>query len=243
MTTSSLARILIVGGSSGIGLATAALALDRGAAVVIAGRSRERLDAAASSLPRAARLRTVTADVGREEDVVRLFEEAGSLDHVVVCAADVAGAYAPLPRLDAERALALLAVKVLGAVLVAKHAAGQMRPGGSLVLTSGVAAERPIAGGSIVCAANGALHALVRALAIELAPLRVNAVSPGWIDTPIWDVLDAAGKPARFAAMAANLPAGRIGQPGDVAAAILSLTTTPHVTGAVLPVDGGQLFA
>ena len=122
------------------------------------------------------------------------------------------------------------------------HAA-RIRPGGSITFTSGIAARRPMRGGSAAAAINSGLEGLVRALAIELAPLRVNAVSPGWTDTPIWDGM--AGmtndrKKEAFAAMAARLPCGRIGRVEDIAEAIIFLMESQFSTGTVLDVDGGH---
>lgn len=242
MTTN---HVLIVGGSSGIGLALAERLLADGASVTIAGRSAQRLDAAARHLegarrPGSGRLRTSQVDIGREEQVRALLAGTGPLDHVVVTAADVAGAYAPLPDFDVEAARAVLGTKLLGPWLVAKHAAGQLPPTGSITFTSGIAAYRPAAGSSMIASANGALEALARALAVELAPIRVNVVSPGWVDTPIWDTLAGDAKSERLAAMAARLPARRVGTPADLAAAYAAVLDNGFVTGTVVHVDGGH---
>lgn len=238
-------HVLIVGGSSGIGLALAERLLADGASVTIAGRSARRLRDAAGHLERAlrpasGRLRTGQVDIGREEQVRALLAGAGQLDHVVVTAADVAGAYAPVPDLDVEAARAVFGTKLLGPMLLAKHAAKQLPPSGSMTFTSGIAAYRPAAGSSVIATANGGLEALARALAVELAPIRVNVVSPGWVDTPIWDTLAGDGKTARLAAMAARLPAGRVGTPADLAAAYVAVLDNGFVTGTVVHVDGGH---
>lgn len=242
MTTN---HVLIVGGSSGIGLALAERLLADGASVTIAGRSQRRLDEAARHLegarrPGSGRLRASRVDIGREEQVRALLAGTGPLDHVVVTAADVAGAYAPLPDFDVEAARAVLGTKLLGPWLVAKHAAGQLPPTGSITFTSGIAAYRPAAGSSMIASANGALEALARALAVELAPIRVNVVSPGWVDTPIWDTLAGDAKSERLAAMAARLPARRVGTPADLAAAYAAVLDNGFVTGTVVHVDGGH---
>jgi len=190
--------------------------------------------------PDSGRLRTSPVDIGREEQVRALLAGTGPLDHVVVTAADAAGAYAPLPDFDLEAARAVLGTKLLGPWLVAKHAAGQLPPTGSITFTSGIAAYRPAAGSSMIASANGALEALARALAVELAPIRVNVVSPGWVDTPIWDTLAGDAKPERLAAMAARLPAGRVGTPADLAAAYAAVLDNGFVTGTVVHVDGGH---
>jgi NAD(P)-dependent dehydrogenase (short-subunit alcohol dehydrogenase family) len=236
-------RVVVIGGSSGIGLAVAGTMLAEGAEVTIAGRSPERLAAAARELTgrhahATDRLHPETADITREADIERLFKEAGPVDHVVATAADAAGAYQRAAEFDVTAARRLIDAKLLGAVLLAKHA--NLGASGSITLTSGIAAYRPAPGGSMVAAVNGALASLAYALAIELAPARVNVVSPGWIDTPIWDTIAGDGKAARLDAMASRLPAGRVGQPADVAQAILALIRNPFITGTVLHVDGGQ---
>jgi NAD(P)-dependent dehydrogenase (short-subunit alcohol dehydrogenase family) len=111
---------------------------------------------------------------------------------------------------------------------------------GSITFTSGVAAYRPSPGSSVLATANGALEALARTLAVELAPIRVNVVSPGWVDTPIWDDLAGPAKHDRLAAMAARLPAGRIGRPEDIAQAFRALIGNEFITGTTLHVEGGH---
>jgi NAD(P)-dependent dehydrogenase (short-subunit alcohol dehydrogenase family) len=113
-------------------------------------------------------------------------------------------------------------------------------PGASITFTSGIAAHRPGPGASMTAAVNGALEALARALALELAPIRVNVVCPGWTDTPLWDTIAADTRADRLAAMATRLPAGRIGQPPDIAQAFLALIRNGFITATVLHVDGGQ---
>jgi NAD(P)-dependent dehydrogenase (short-subunit alcohol dehydrogenase family) len=233
-------RVLIVGGSSGMGLALAESLLAGGAQVTIAGRSAQRLAAAALRLNRGERLRTSQVDIGDEEQVRRLMSGAGRLDHVVITAADAVGAYAPLTEFGVEAARSVIDTKLLGPWLIAKHAASSLIPGGSITFTSGIAAYRPGPGASMIASANGALEALARALAVELAPIRVNVVSPGWVDTPVWDILAGDGKAERLAAMAGRLPVGRIGQPADVAKAFEALLSNGFITGTVLHVDGGH---
>jgi len=227
-------RVLIVGGSSGMGLALAELLVAEGAAVTVAGRRADRLAAAADRLGVA----THRADITREDDVRAMAAAVGRLDHVVVTAADMTGAYRPLAELELPAAQAVLASKVLGPWLVARHC--PVPAGGSITFTSGIAAYRPAAGGCLVATANAALAGLVRALALELAPARVNAVSPGWVDTPIWEVVAGEARTERLAAMAARLPVGRIGRPADIAQAFRAVMDNGFITGGVLHVDGGH---
>jgi NAD(P)-dependent dehydrogenase (short-subunit alcohol dehydrogenase family) len=243
MTTRSSAteHVVIVGGSSGIGLALADTLLADGAEVTIVGRSADRLALAAKELDGPAeRLHTVSVDVGREEDVVRLFAATGRVDHIVTTAADAAGVYQAIGSFDIEAARTIVDSKLIGALLLAKHGASVLAPGGSIALTSGIAAYRPAPGGSLVAAVNGALASLAYALAIELAPIRVNVISPGWVDTPIWDAIAGDNKTTRLAAMAERLPVGRVGTPHDIAQAFLSVLHNGFITGTVVHADGGQ---
>ncbi|MEU6185227.1 SDR family oxidoreductase [Nocardia sp. NPDC047038] len=241
MTASSTTpeRVVIVGGSSGMGLALAASLIDTGAQVTIAGRSAERLAAAERTLSAGpGTVRSVVADITREADLERLFAESEPVDHVVTTAADVTGAYQQLDRFDADLARNLVSAKLIGPMLLAKHA--RVVPGGSVTFTSGVAAYRPAPGGAMVAAVNGALASLAYALALELGPVRVNVVSPGWVDTPIWDTIAGPAKTERHQQLAARLPVGRIGRPSDIAQAMLGVMRNPFITGTVLHVDGGH---
>jgi NAD(P)-dependent dehydrogenase (short-subunit alcohol dehydrogenase family) len=233
-------RVLIIGGSSGMGRALAELLLDDGVEVTIAGRSADRLAAAARALRRPDALRTRQVDIGHEEAVRALLAAVAPVHHVAVTAADATGTTAPLADLEPAAVRALADTKLFGPWLVARYASGSLAPAGSLTFTSGISAHRPGPGTSMTAAVNGAVEALARALAVELAPIRVNAVCPGWTDTPLWDVAGGDGKAERLAAMAARLPAGRVGRPADIAHAFRSVMRNDFITGAVVPVDGGQ---
>ncbi|RWH01264.1 SDR family oxidoreductase, partial [Mesorhizobium sp.] len=179
-------KVLIVGGSSGMGLALARRCLAEGSGVIIAGRNAARLNAARDELDRPAALATAVADISREAEVAALFARIGRLEHIVSTAADIEGAYRLLPDIELSAAQKVVDSKFYGPLLLAKHGAPKLSANGSLTFVSGIAAYRPAARGSVVAAVNAGLEGLVRALAIELAPIRVNAVSPGWVDTPIW---------------------------------------------------------
>ena len=234
------AKVLVVGGSSGMGLATARRCLEAGAAVTIAGRSAERLEAARMTLQAPSALQVVEVDIGDEAQVVSLFARIGSLDHIVSTAADIRGAYQLLPELTLADAQRVVQSKFFGPLLLAKHGAPKLAATGSLTFTSGVAAYRPAPRGSVVAAINAALEGLVRALAVELAPLRVNAVSPGWVDTPIWAFVAGDRKGEMLDGMARRLPVGRVGRPADIAEAIAFLMGNGFTTGTVLHVEGGH---
>ncbi|WMT13027.1 SDR family oxidoreductase [Serratia fonticola] len=231
-------KILIVGGSSGMGLALAQRCLDEGAQVIIVGRNPEKLNLARKSLRDHPRLATVTADITDESQVEALFEQVGELNHIVCTAADIRGAYELLPSLDIKAAQRAIESKVLGPLLLAKYGAPRLMSKGSITLTSGIAAYRPLPRGTVVATINAALEGLVRALAVELAPLRVNAVSPGWIDTPIWTFVAGDKKDETLAAMAKRLLVGRVGRATDIAEAIDFLMSNTFTTGTVLQVEG-----
>lgn len=232
-------KIIVVGGSSGMGLAVVRAALTRGAEVFAVGRSAERLEQAISELGGENRVKTIAADVTHEDDVRRLFETVGRFDHLVVTAASNL-TYPTIQELDLDAARRTIDAKLVAALLLAKHAAAHIDPHGSITFTAGIAAERPLPNGVVVAAVNGALFSLAYGLAIALAPVRVNALSPGWTDTPPLETILGARKTTVVEQMAQRLPAGRIGRPADIAHAALFLMENEFITGTVLPVDGGQ---
>jgi NAD(P)-dependent dehydrogenase (short-subunit alcohol dehydrogenase family) len=241
-------RVIVVGGSSGIGLETARLAMAEGASVTIAGRSGDRLRRAAESLGSSSggvnvtghtppdRLRSVVADVADESSVRSLFDGETRVDHVFVPAGELRPGSADVPGGDPGGMRWLLEARLLGVAYVVRHARSRM-DGGSITLMSGLYSTRPAAGAAMAAAAVAGVEGMTRALALDLAPIRVNAVAPGLIDTPLWDAFD----PQRVAitARAAKLPVGRIGRPEEVAEAVVFLMTNGFVTGTVLPIDGG----
>jgi NAD(P)-dependent dehydrogenase (short-subunit alcohol dehydrogenase family) len=232
--------VIVVGGSSGMGLEVARAALAKGAEVIIVGRSQKRLAQAAEDLAGAEHVRTAVVDVTHEDEVSRFFESAGSFDHLFVSAASNL-TYQPVRELDLEAARKTIDAKFVAALLLAKYAARQINEHGSMIFTAGIAAERPLPTGYLVGAVNGALFSLAYGLAVALAPVRVNVLSPGWIDTPVWNTSAlAANKSTMFEQMTQRLPAGRIGRPSDIGHAALFLMENEFTTGIVLPVDGGH---
>ena len=233
-------RVVVIGGSSGIGLEIAKMALAKGAEVVIAGRSIERLETACVALGED-RVEIAVVDIGQQSEVAALFKLVGQLDHLVVTAADLS--YGPVMELKESDLMRAIRSKLLGPLFAAQESASRIRPGGSITFTSGIAACRPMRGGAAAAAINSGLEGLGRSLAIELAPLRVNVVSPGWTDTPIWDGMTGMTgerKQEVHSSMAARLPSGRIGRVEDIAEAVLFLMKNGFVTGTVLDVDGGH---
>ncbi|WP_395807231.1 SDR family oxidoreductase [Archangium minus] len=229
-------HVIVAGGSSGIGLGVAKASLEAGASVTLVGRSPQKLAAATAQLGVTHGVRTFAADLTEEEQARRLFEECPPAHHVVVTT--VEAYYEPVRQLELARARRTLDSKLLVALHVAKYA--RLESQGSLLFTGGIAAVRPGPGGSVVAAANGALVSLVRALALELAPVRVNLLSPGWVDTPVWDSFGEGVKQQRFEQHVRRLPVGRVGIPADIAHAALFLMGNGFTTGEVLHVDGGH---
>ena len=230
-------QVLVIGGSSGIGLATAVAAGEAGASVTIASRSNVKLDAALGCIRGSGR--AVVLDTRDQSALEHFFMVEGHWDHVVVSAAQTP--IGPVRTLGLADANAAMESKFWGAYRVSR--AAKIRDGGSLTLISGFLSVRPSAGAVLQGAINAALEALARGLALELAPVRVNAVSPGLIATPLWSGMDEEKRAAMFAGAAASLPARRVGQPEDVANAVLFLATTPFATGSTVRVDGGGAIA
>lgn len=229
-------RVALFGGSSGIGLATAQAAARAGAAVTLISRSATKLAAASATL---GGCQTAAVDVTDSLAVARFFDHHGMFDHVVVSAAALDPG--PLRAQSLAAARAAMDSKFWGAVHVA-HAA-RITAGGSLTLVSGMLGRRPSGGATILSAINASLDTLAQALALELAPTRVNCVSPGRVDSAWWDYLPTAQRKAMLDATAARLPVRRIGQPEDIAQAVLAAMSNTFMTGAVLVVDGGGQIA
>jgi NAD(P)-dependent dehydrogenase (short-subunit alcohol dehydrogenase family) len=232
-------KIVVIGGSSGMGLATARAAALDGAEVTIASSRQERVDAALSELPDGCA--GAALDVRNETQVAGFFEHVGELDHLAFTAGD-AFTPRPLADLSLNDAHATLDVRFWGAVTVIKHAAPRIRPGGSIALTTGTVGQRPVPGAALAGAGAGALEGLVRGLAVELAPVRVNAVRAGAVRTPLWDGVPEAQRESLFARLAQGTLTGTIGEPEQIAAAHLYLMHNQYVTGTVQTVDGGLLL-
>jgi NAD(P)-dependent dehydrogenase (short-subunit alcohol dehydrogenase family) len=232
---------VIVGGSSGIGLGVAASALERGAEVVIVGRSASKLQAAQIALGRAnGRVRGLSADMTQETEIARLFDNIGAFDHLVSTAGGPPPGD-PIERTDMEIVRRFVDDKLIGAVMVAKHAVRVLATGGSMTFTSGINKDRPpVPGGSVVSAIAGSFSYFARALALELLPTRVNVVSPGWVDTPLFDELAGDAKLSLFEGMAARLPVRKIATPADIAPAYIYAMESEFTTGQTIHIDGGQ---
>ena len=227
--------VIVIGRGSGLAYAIAVAARDAGARVVAAGRDQHNLDRVYVGEPG---ITTETIDLTDESAIAALGERVGDVDHVVSTAsARVRGLLADLDRTALLRSFD---TKVLGPLLVTKHFASRMRPGGSFVLFSGVAAAKVMVGTLGVAITDAAADALVRSLALELAPIRVNGMSPGVIDTGAWDAFGSHGKARYFADMSARNPARRIGTMDDIANGVLFALTATFLTGQTLHIDGGE---
>jgi NAD(P)-dependent dehydrogenase (short-subunit alcohol dehydrogenase family) len=231
-------RILVIGGGSGIGFAVAEAAADAGAQVTIASSNADKVAAAASRIGN----HTIGAklDVTREDEVAAFFN-VQTFDHIAFTAGDWGGPRrAPLAELDLAKAMSVFDVRFWGAVKVAKHAAKTMPAGGSLTLTDGMIAHRPQKGSAISTAMTGAVEHLTRALAVEFAPVRVNAVCPGLIRTGIWDRIPENRREKELGDMTSRQLIARVGEPNEVAEAYLYLMRGGYTTGQVLYVEGGR---
>jgi NAD(P)-dependent dehydrogenase (short-subunit alcohol dehydrogenase family) len=230
-------HVVITGGSSGIGLTLAEDLVQRGARVTLVGRDPAKLDAAARRLGSSAS--TAQVDVTDEQAVAAFFAAIDSLDHLVTAAAGTARG--TVVELDVAKARALFESKYWGQYHCAKYAAPKLAATGSMVLFSGWISRKPMAGVSTLAAVDAAIEALGRTLALEIAPRRVNVITPGMIDTPLWSArLTPEQQRAHFAKMAETLPVGRAGTAADVAHAVRFLLENGFTTGAVIDIDGGQ---
>jgi NAD(P)-dependent dehydrogenase (short-subunit alcohol dehydrogenase family) len=232
-------RIVILGGSSGIGLATAERAAADGATVIVVSSSAERIDAALERLPASAEGYTV--DVRREEEIRDLFNRLGSFDQLAFTAGEGLQ-IGPIADTDLAGARRAFEIRVWGAYAAVKHAAGHLRPGGSIVLSSGIAGTRPGAHWTVAASICGAVDALTRALAVELAPLRVNAVASGVVRSDLWRDMSEADRAAMYDSLSETLPVGRVGEVGDIAEAFLYLMRNGYSSGSVVTVDGGSVL-
>jgi NAD(P)-dependent dehydrogenase (short-subunit alcohol dehydrogenase family) len=233
--------VLIVGGSSDIAAALAADLLQEGARVTLAGRDVEKMAVAAKAIGEA--VRPIALDLSDEESIQAAADQigaAGGLDHLVSVAAERADG--PVASVERRALLAAFDAKVVGPILLAKHFAPLIAEGGSLLFFSGLAAWRPSPEGVAMAVTNGSVSTLASALAVELAPTRVNAISPGVIDTSAWDAV-LPDKQQVFQRVAASAPARRVGEPSDVSAAARALLANPFITGETLHVDGGARWA
>lgn len=228
-------KVVIIGGSSGIGLATAKAAVAEGATVVIASRSREKLESAGAEI--GTNCEVFPLNFTSEESVKDFFDQLGSIDHLVTTA--MIGAGGPFLEFETETARKVFDSKFWGQYYAAKYGAPKINTGGSITFFSGVASQKPLPGRTAIAAINGAIEGLCRTLAIELSPIRVNVISPGLIATPLYDKMPDDERVSYFNAVADKLPVKRVGAAEDVAQTVLYLMGNGFTTGSVIEVNGG----
>jgi NAD(P)-dependent dehydrogenase (short-subunit alcohol dehydrogenase family) len=226
--------VLVIGGTSGIGLETARLAREEGADVILTARNADRLQSAGLEL----RASIAAFDATDFDRLDRFFDGLpGPIDHVLVTGPGPF--YAPLAELDLEQVRRGLDAHLLLPAQVARNAVGKVRPGGTLLFMGGTGGRRPAAG-AFITAITTALPALVKSLALELAPIRVNAIAAGFVDTPLSAALLGDQLDARREQLRTMLPIGRVVGPADVAALAVHLMANTAITGATVDIDGGQ---
>ncbi len=232
-------RIIVLGGSSGIGLATAQASARDGANVVIASSRKDRIEAALATLPTGSDGHV--ADLADENAIRTLFARLGAFDHLVFTAGETLQ-LGPIATTDLDTARRFFTLRYWGAYCAAKFGSGSIRAGGSIVFTSGIAGQRPHPGWSLGASICAAMEGLTRALAVELAPIRVNIVSPGVVRTPLWGNMTDADRDALYQQMADKLPVKHVGDAEEIAQAYLYLMRQSYSTGQVLVVDGGAVL-
>ena len=225
-------NIIIIGGSSGIGLATAKQAKDAGANLFLISRNPQRLREAAEAIGGATQ---IISDIAAPQPAI--FAGIDRIDHLLITAGTVH--LQPLKDQSEADLSKVMSERLIGPLLAIKAALPLLHPASSITMTSGQFASRPAAIGAVVAAAVAAVESTVRALALELSPMRINAVSPGWVDTPLLDGLMGEAKAQVLEQTASTLPSRNIGRAEDIAHAILFLMANRFVTGEVLHIDGG----
>ncbi|MDX6459841.1 MAG: hypothetical protein QOE55_3538 [Acidobacteriaceae bacterium] len=232
-------RVIILGGSSGIVLAVAEQATSQGANVVVVSSNSERVKKAIQTVGGDAEGQTV--DLSDEQAVAAIFTKLGSFDHLIFTAGDSLHVH-ELAATDLKQARRAFELRYWSALAAVKYGSPHIRKGGSIVLTTGVAGRRPHKGWVVAASVCGTIEALTRALAIELAPIRVNAVSPGVVRTNLWQNMSAADREHLYESVGDSLPVGRVGEAEDIAQAYLFLMQEGFSTGQTVVVDGGTVL-
>ena len=232
-------RIVLLGGTSGFGFATAMAAAKEGAQVVIVSGKQENVNKAINALPAGAEGYAV--NVADEKAMQDLFSKLGAFDHLVFTAGESLQ-FTALDKMNIEDAKHFFDTRLWGSLIAAKYAAPYINKGGSVTLTNGIVGLRPLKGWSIAASVCGAIEALTRALAVELAPIRVNAVCAGVVKTNLWNNLPEQDREKMYADIGAVIPVGRAGEADDLAKTYLYLMQQEFGTGQCLVVDGGAVL-
>ncbi|MDT7728995.1 MAG: hypothetical protein QOI21_5571 [Actinomycetota bacterium] len=232
-------RVVLIGGTAGLGLATAHATAAVGGQVVVVSSRQANVAEVLTKLPAGAQGETV--DVRDEGEIKALFDRIGPFDHLVYTAGEP---MTPVPVLSTEISAIrqFFEIRFWGAYAAVKYGAPHIRPGGSIVLSSGGSSQRPGPGWAAASSALGAMEALGRALAVELAPIRVNVVRPGMVRSEMWREYPAEVLEEMFRSTGSALPVGRIGETADVARSYVHLMEQQYATGSVVTVDGGGLL-
>jgi NAD(P)-dependent dehydrogenase (short-subunit alcohol dehydrogenase family) len=230
-------RVMVVGGSSGIGLAAARRLASAGARVIVVGRAEDKLARAKTEI--GGDVETRAADLADEAAARRLFDDIGPLEHLVITAGG-SPAWGPFLELEPMRLRAAFEGKFWPYFHAARYGAPRIAKDGSILFVTGGASRSAIPGTAGLAAVNGAIAAMARTLARELAPIRVNVLSPGFVDTPAYDAMPADARANLYRRMAEAVPLGRIGAADELAEAVVFLLGNGFTTGAVLDVDGGR---
>ncbi len=231
-------RIVVLGGTAGIGLGVAERLVEEGARVVVASSNQARVDEARKRLGGA---EGFAVNLRSPEAITALFAEVGAFDHLIYTAGEEL-LFSSLDQLDFEKARAFFDVRYWGALAAVKAARPHLSREGSIVLTGGTAGTRPFAGFVLGASICGAMESVTRVLAVELAPIRVNIVVPGLVDTGLWANMPEAGRAQLFDETAAKLPVGRVGTPADIAEHYLAFLKSRYTTGQSIIVDGGGVL-
>src|SRR6202047_2735948 len=232
-------RVVVVGGSSGIGLAVAEQAASQGAKVVIVSSTAERVQKAVECIGGEAQGQAV--DVSAEGAVATFFAKLGAFDHLVFTAGDSLHLH-DLASTDLQQARHAFELRYWAALAAVKYGSPHIRKEGSIVLTTGIAGQRPQKGWVIAASVCGTIEALTRALAVELAPIRVNAVSPGVVRTNLWQSMNADAREHLFESVGKSLLVGRVGEACEIARAYLFLMQEGYSTGQTVVLDGGAVL-
>ncbi|HTD98953.1 MAG TPA: SDR family oxidoreductase [Mucilaginibacter sp.] len=232
-------RIVLLGGTSGVGLATAMAAAGVGAEIIVASSRQQRVDSALAVLPQGSA--GYAANLTNEHQVEALFKQIGEFDHLVFTAGE-ALQLSELPTVEMDKAREFFNLRYWGALMAAKYGSPYIRKGGSITLTTGTVGLRPWKGWTVAASITGAVDALTRALAVELAPIRVNAVCPGVVKTDLWSNMPEADKEAMFINIGSKLLTGRVGEATDIAEAYLYFIKGNYTTGQITVVDGGSVL-
>ncbi|KNB70878.1 SDR family oxidoreductase [Brevibacillus reuszeri] len=230
--------IVIIGGSSGIGFATAQAAYKKGANVVISGRSATRLQEAKKAIGE--HLQTFVVHMTDESSIQNMFAQLKQVDHLFVTAANVV--LGPILETECDELKSTMESRFWGSYYAAKYAAKKMKENGSITFMSGTSTWKPTVGGAVAAASGAAVEALCRSLAVELSPIRVNTISAGAVDTNLLNSIFGEKREEIVKHLRNTLPVRCIGEPEDIADAALYLMQNRYTTGTVLSVDGGSLL-